>query len=499
MPVLARRYLAPALVLLVAAIALLLAYANKARCTGPVFDAAGRSANFDVLKNQAVCYSDIQLLWLGRGIESKVFPYIHGSITPDGFLFNGTVEYPVLSGLLMWLGALPASNDASFLLWSSIILAPFGLATAWLLARLAGWRALLFAAAPALVMYGFHNWDLAVVLTAVAAVYIVVRCQGWGTRKRALVAAVILAVGFCVKIYPGFFVAPLLLWALTGGDDPRRRWDVPGAAGVAGVATLVVVAINAPFAVLGFEGWRASFEFQSLRTADITTNSIWYWGLRPLIGEGETYDLIVGTASPALALASFAAALAAGWWILRRTGEYPWIAVSATMLCGFLLLHKVHSPQFMLWLLPFLVLLRVPWTLIGAYVLADLAIGIGVFRYFYDLGAGIDPAGGSLWVVQVGVWGRAAGLVLLAGAFLVARPAWSRSDTVTGASRYDDRALRQTGQPAGTREPRDRPRGTRRNACRERASDTDAAAQHRPDRGSRIRGDRAGDDPRRGT
>ncbi|MBD8507069.1 DUF2029 domain-containing protein [Hoyosella sp. G463] len=454
MPVLARRLLAPALVLLVAAIALVLAYANKARCTGPAFDPAGRSANFAALKNQAVCYSDIQLLWLGRGIDTKVFPYIHGSITPDGNLVGGTVEYPVLSGLLMWLGALPASNDAGFLLWSSIILAPFGLATAWLLARLAGWRALLFAAAPALVMYGFHNWDLAVVLTAVAAAFVVVRCQGWSTRRRALVAAAILAVGFCVKIYPGFFLAPLALWVLTGGDDPRRRWDVPGAAGVAGVAALVVAAINAPFAVLGYEGWRASFEFQSLREADITTNSIWYWGLRPLIGEDETYDLIVGTFSPALVLASFAAALAAGWWILRRTGTYPWIAVSATMLCGFLLLHKVHSPQFMLWLLPFLVLLRVPWTLIGAYMLADLAIGIGVFRYFHDLGAGIDPGGGSLLVLQVGVWGRAVGLVLLAVAFLGARPAWSRSTMVPEAPRYDDQALRRSGSEAVIGEPR---------------------------------------------
>ncbi|WP_149360209.1 glycosyltransferase 87 family protein [Lolliginicoccus suaedae] len=450
MPVHARRYLAPALVLLAAAIALLLAYANKARCTGPVFDAAGRSESFAALKNKAVCYSDIQLLWLGRGIDTKVFPYIHGGITPDGMLGGGSVEYPVLSGLLMWLGALPASNDAGFLLWSSIILAPFGLATAWLLARLAGWRALLFAAAPALVMYGFHNWDLAVVLTAVAAVFVVLRYRAWGTRKRALVAAVILAIGFCVKIYPGFFLAPLALWALTGGDDPRRRWDAPGAVAVAGVAALVVAAINAPFAVLGFDGWRASFEFQSLREADITTNSIWYWGLRPLIGDDEMYDLIVGTASPALVLASFAAALAAGWWILRRTGEYPWVAVSATMLCGFLLLHKVHSPQFMLWLLPFLVLLRVPWTLIGAYMLADLAIGIGVFRYFHDLGAGIDPAGGSLLLLQIGVWGRAAGLVLLAAAFLVARPAWSRSCTVTSASRYDDQLLPRAGHRAGT-------------------------------------------------
>ena len=42
-----------------------------------------------------------------------------------------------------------------------------------------------------------------------------------------------------------------------------------------------VVLVNVPFALAGYEGWRASFTFQQLRKADITTNSIWYWGLRP--------------------------------------------------------------------------------------------------------------------------------------------------------------------------------------------------------------------------
>ena len=45
-----------------------------------------------------MCYSDIQKLWLGRDIDRHIFPYVTGSITPDGELHGGTVEYPVLSG-----------------------------------------------------------------------------------------------------------------------------------------------------------------------------------------------------------------------------------------------------------------------------------------------------------------------------------------------------------------------------------------------------------------
>ncbi|MBB3038144.1 glycosyltransferase family 87 protein [Hoyosella altamirensis] len=425
-----RRHL-PLIAVVLAAFSLLLAYLNKARCAGPVFSEFGRSENFDLYKNQLVCYSDIQLLWLGRDIDRHVFPFIEGGITPDGRLFGGTVEYPVLSGVLMWLGAIPSSNDAEFLFYSALLLTPFALLTAWMLAKLGGHRVLLFVATPALILYGFHNWELPVVFTAVAAIYVVTTAQTWSIRTRGIVAAVLLGIGLCLKLYPGIFVLPLALYVLTEGKRERGHFDFRGAISVAGAAVATVVAINAPFAIAGFEGWRASFEFQSLRRADITTNSIWYWGLLPRMEDETVYDAWVELLSPALILASFAVAAAVGWWIYHRHGTYPWVGVSAAMLCGFLLFHKVHSPQFALWLIPFFILLRVPWQLIGAYLLADIAIGIGVFRYFYDLGAGIDPSGGSELVTQVGVWGRAAGLVVFYVLFLRASYVPDESNTMS--------------------------------------------------------------------
>jgi hypothetical protein len=112
--------------------------------------------------------------------------------------------------------------------------------------------------------------------------------------------------------------------------------------------------------------------------------------------------------------------VAVGWYRWRREGSYPWIGVSAAMLCGFLLLHKVHSPQYTLWLLPFFVLLRVHWGWVVAYLVADLAMYVGIFRLFYLLDAGLDVGiggGFAAQAVMIGVWGRA---VLLAGLFVVA-------------------------------------------------------------------------------
>ncbi len=422
------RLATPGLVLLVllTGLTLLLGYANKARCLGPEFDAAGRSEpDFGTRQNQDVCYSDIQYLWIGREIDEHVFPYVHGSITDDGQLRGGTVEYPVLTGVLIWMGALGASTDAGFLLGSALLLAPFGLLTGWMLGRLARWRALLWALGPPLVLYAFHNWDLPAVATAVAAVLVM-----HGLRRevplatRSTVAAVLLGLGVALKLYPGAFLLPLALYVLSRGLPPGSGPDWRGALRVAAVGVGTVVLANLPFAVAGYQGWLASFTFQQLRAVDISTNSVWYWGLRPVmedLGVGEDLTPLVDVLSPALVLVSFAVAAGLGWRIHRRGAVYPWLGVSAAMLCGFLLFHKVHSPQYTLWLLPFLVLLRVRWGWVAGYLVADALMGIGIFRWFYALNAGEDAgiAGGlAAQAVVLGVWGRAVLLAILFVLFL---------------------------------------------------------------------------------
>ncbi|MBM7458900.1 glycosyltransferase 87 family protein [Rhodococcus coprophilus] len=407
---------------LTCAVALWLGYLNKARCAGPPFDELGRTIRFEDIKDAHVCYSDIQQLWLGRGINLHQFPFVDGSIDAAGNLVGGAVEYPVLSGLLMWLGAIGVHTDADFLLQSALLLAPFGLLTAWLLARLAGWAALAWSATPPLVLYAFLNWELPVVAVTVLAIA-VVGVERWSLRTRGVLAAALLAIGFCLKIYPGIFVLPLMIYVFTGGRAPRTVRDVRGALAVAATAVATTIAINLPFAVVGYEGWRASFTFQQNRAADGTSNTIWFWGLRPLLGgyEGTAvtpeFNTVVAWVSPLLIAASFVLALWLGRRRYLRDGVYPWLSVGAAMLCGFMLFHKVHSPQYTLWLLPLLVLLRVPWRLVAAYLVVDLAIGIGVFRWFYATGGAIDIEL-PLVLTTIGVWGRAILLVVLFFVFL---------------------------------------------------------------------------------
>ncbi len=342
-------------------------------------------------------------------MDQHVFPYVTGHLTGND-LRGGAIEYPVLTGLFMWATAWLASSYNSYLVVSAIFLAPFALLAAWLLARMAGTRALLFAAAPALVLYAFHNWDLLAVAMGVAGFY------AWW-RGRPLVAAALLGLGAGLKLYPGLWLAPLALELWVAGN--KRA-----AAGALGAGIGTFVAVNAPFALVDFSGWFATYRYHELRSADF--NSVWYW-LNNFTGHPGISAGALNPLTGALTATGFAAALGYGLIVARRTGRYPFVQVSAAMLAVFLAFSKVHSPQYALWLLPLFVLLRVNLLWWALYALADLALYSGIFEWFYQVGftgASLTEATGWRDLLITGVFAREALLLVLFVLFLRARSAF---------------------------------------------------------------------------
>ena len=259
-------------VLATTALGILLGYLSKTPCTGPTFDRFGISPNLGLHKYDKLCYSDVQQLWVGRGVAEHTFPYLQGRLEasdqPQGNLVGGAVEYPIVTGVFMWFAGLFASTDADYLRVTALLLAPFGLLTAGLLAKLSGRRAFIWAAAPALVLYSVHNWDFLATACVVGAVLA-------ASRRRPGLAGALLGLGAATKIYPGFFALPLLLQQLYARDLRAAARVVGGTAGV-------WLLINVPFLLANPDGWWATYAFQAGRVADLTTNSIWFWGFPDL-------------------------------------------------------------------------------------------------------------------------------------------------------------------------------------------------------------------------
>ena len=95
--------------------------------------------------------------------------------------------------------------------------------------------------------------------------------------------------------------------------------------------------------------------------------------------------------------------------------DFPLVQVCAAVLVAFLLLNKVSSPQYTLWLLPFLALLRVHWAWWAAFTVADALVYVGVFRWFHALVSGTDPTLEAA-VLETAVWTKC---LLLLGLFPV--------------------------------------------------------------------------------
>lgn len=350
------------------------------------------------------CYNDIQYLWHTRAMAEHVLPYqgdFH-RVYENGELVSvrlgaGQIEYPVVTGVFAWLTALPATGHTSYLIINVLALTPLALLTAGLLNNLVGRRALIFAAAPALAAYAYLNWDLLPVAATVAAVWAWRRGHvGWG--------GALLALGACAKIWPGFLLAPLLVTLVL------RRRGVEAAKLVA-AAVVTAIVVNLPFLIANPSGWWAPFLMQSVRLNDRTTNSIWY----SLFHDAPIHD--VATWSAAAVGLTWVMLLVAGYLIGRREpgpGAYPWLQVGAAMVSGYVIVGRVDSPQYGLWLLPFVALLRVPTAWVAAFIATDMFLW---FQWSWLWGS-------PDWLMVLAVIARFLVLAGLTVVFLVSPTRW---------------------------------------------------------------------------
>lgn len=407
--------------IIVAVLLTVLSYLHKRSCFAPILGADGSPEKFTTRVSRTACYSDTLTLFDGRELGRHIFPYVHGWYTdvPKPAVHGGTVEYPTLSGIWVWLSALPVSSPLGFLAVTTMTFIPVVVITVLCLQRIAGRRAWIYAATPPLLIYALYNWDiLPVAMTTIGLTIALAGPRRFSPLTRAVIAAVAFGIGGAFKLYPVMFAAPLALSFLLDRStlSLRRRWMQTLA--IAGAGASAILAANVPFMLINFDGWYSVFQFQAQRTIDASTQSIWYWGLLPWSAAPTgPFQHLMATAATTATAVGIIAVLGAAVVIAKRSGTLPWVGTAAALLCVYMVCNKVNSPQYVLWLLPFFAVLRVRWTWVLAYLLADLATFIGFYRWVFYMSLGNQDTTWANQLLAVGVWGRATLLIALVFVF----------------------------------------------------------------------------------
>jgi uncharacterized membrane protein len=272
------------------------------------------------------------------------------------------------------------------------------------------WDAVLFAVSPVLLFDGLINWDL----LAVACVAGVLWAHA---RDRPLLTGALIGLGTALKLYPLFLLGGLVvIWGR------QRRWRDLAVAIAGGAVTWAVV--NAPGYLSSPHDWNVFWQFNAKRGADL--GSVWLVAQQMF---GTTY------APHTINIVSwvFFSLWCAGVLVLGlRAPQSPRLAqLGYLLVLGFLLVNKVYSPQYALWLLPLAVLARPRWRDQLIWQAGEVYYFASVWWY---LGGFLDPGGGG----EPGFYWLAVGLRVAAQLYLgvvVARDIWYPQHDVVRAGR----------------------------------------------------------------
>lgn len=235
------------------------------------------------------------------------------------------------------------NNYTLFFTVNTIILAVFALATTYILylllkdrAEKAGttletsklWWFWIFA--PTFMFYGTINYDLPVVFLIVLAVYLF-------SKEKYKSSVFWLAVGVVVKVFP-IFLLPVFIWRAPA----KMRIKLVA------IFIAVVVGLNLPYMLSDFHAWLYPYIWQI--SSNFTTGpnqGTYWWILYPFTGK------LTGWASLVLygGLYLFTC-------IKMRKAHFFQVCMAVIIL--FLLTDRIYSPQYTLYLLPFLVLATYP-------------------------------------------------------------------------------------------------------------------------------------------
>lgn len=306
-----------------------------------------------------LAWSDIISIYGRDYMRSHPFPYtLHGSF-----------EYPVLTGLVFYLagfaGYVPDATPAFAV--NYLLLALSGLGLLWLIIRYPGANPWLFALSPALVLYTGENWDLLALLPGIAALLLY-------ERRRDYWATLLLVLSIWLKFFAILWL-PLVLF------ERARRRDWFACARVLLTGLVLSIVINLPFVLRDRADWGLFFTFNRERGIEVNFWTIIRdWKLP--IDSGPNLGTSVDTVNALSAIAVILAIVALGAVQWRRDRDLT-LPCAAILITWFFITNKVYSPQYFIWLVPFLALLAAPVALFVALSFVDVIYYTASFQILH--------------------------------------------------------------------------------------------------------------------
>jgi len=350
-----RRWWTPLrIAIVVALVAIALGWHIKAPCNNNANWANGKQYT-------TFCYSDVLAVGSSSGVIAGKRPYKDAS-----------VEYPVIIGGLMWFAASvgnighPANNQSLYFDVTAVVLGIslliVVLTTALVAGRTRRWDVLMVAAAPVWLLHAFTNWDL------VAAAFLALAMLMWA-REHPWWAGIFVGLGTATKLYPALLLLVLFPLAWRTG-----KWR--GLAATAGASIITWALVTGPVYLWAPQGVARFFVLNKSRAAD--WDSVWllvntYTGLSFTTTQLNLFSALLFTS-----VVAFVVMLA---FITKKRPRLP--ALLLVLVVGFLLVNKVHSPQYSVWLVPLVVLAYPRWATFLLWQLSEVLLTI--LRYLYFL------------------------------------------------------------------------------------------------------------------
>jgi len=241
------------------------------------------------------------------------------------------VEYPALTGLIMWLISFLVSPSPTAIYSYYRITAAFQIILfsicAYLLFKLSQKKySYYFVLAPAVLYSLNRNWDIWAMAAMLLSIYLF-------EKKRFQLSAILLAVSIATKFFPIVLMLPIMVILLR-----NRQISIFIKYSLTTLSTWLM--INLPFALINFDGWAYFYKFSAERG----------------LGSASFYEItsiLIPMAKFNLAnfyILNLITLILVTYFLLKLKSIPNLSATSFFVMFGFILFNKQYSMQYVIWL-----------------------------------------------------------------------------------------------------------------------------------------------------